>query len=61
LGLALTGGRRPDRVLAGRGCSDSGALALTQGPWLSMGEGVRRERHGTRGPAREGKGWAEPK
>jgi hypothetical protein len=29
---------------------------LTRGPWVSVGEGVRRERHDARGPAREGKG-----
>jgi hypothetical protein len=36
------------------------ALALTRGPRLSVGEGVRRDLRGARGPAQEGKGWAEP-
>jgi hypothetical protein len=52
---------RTRRARAARHGSDSGALALMRGPRLSAGEGVRRERRGARGLAREGKGWAEPR
>jgi hypothetical protein len=52
---------RPRLARAAHLCFGSGApTRLTHGPRLSAGEGVRRERRGARGPAREGKGWAEP-
>jgi hypothetical protein len=54
-GLAPTGGWCPDR------CPTVAHAGTNMRAQLSAGEGVRRGRHGARGPAREGKGWAEPR
>jgi hypothetical protein len=63
-GLASTGGRRPDRVLAGHGATlfQAGARRgrLTHGPRLAAGEGGGRETRAARGPAWKKKAWAEP-
>jgi hypothetical protein len=51
-----------DTMLRGaRGAGLRPAGGVPTAARLSAGEGVRRERLGVRGPAREGKGWTEPK
>jgi hypothetical protein len=67
-GLALTGGRHPDRVPADRGpavtrpCFGSGVpTRRTRGPQLVVGEGVRSGARGASGPARRNAEWAKPR
>jgi hypothetical protein len=53
---------RPRRARSARLCFDSGVPTwLTHGPRLSVGEGVRSERHGHVWASAENAEWAEPR